>query len=392
MGMAASQARFLTLTARKSNVEYEGQQVNQERTSLANESSGLFNKMMALQVPTPPSATDFYNTRYTFEATGMDYSITSTTPRTDGRYDMTIAYKTTENTAKAYSVFGSMNFASGVPSSIDVRDKNCPIIVLTRNADGDYVDSTGKIDTNVKTIAKIAGEDLTSEDNAVFYKYRYGDSDKDTTYYISGTNMAALIKGANGASSYDISNTFSNGLSAFYITDQTVTKTLTAVGGFPETTSEGRFEELRVDEITSEGVDENVKKDMTSVLAHEMAHLFFDKFVYQKFGVSRVRWLDESFACRFENPYQKTAKIKVLEMCEYISKKYPNFNMDRLSAGIPNEFNHNDAYSMFRIIAIYIEKNGKERDWISVFDKGQGKVKKLSKTILNDAIHDIKRN
>jgi len=45
-----------------------------------------------------------------------------------------------------------------------------------------------------------------------------------------------------------------------------------------------------------------------------------------------------------------------------------------------------------RIIAIYIEKNGKERDWISVFDKGQGKVKKLSKTILNDAIHDIKRN
>ncbi len=260
MGMAASQARFLTLTARKSNVEYEGQQVNQERTSLANESSGLFNKMMALQVPTPPSATDFYNTRYTFEATGMDYSITSTTPRTDGRYDMTIAYKTTENTAKAYSVFGSMNFASGVPSSIDVRDKNCPIIVLTRNADGDYVDSTGKIDTNVKTIAKIAGEDLTSEDNAVFYKYRYGDSDKDTTYYISGTNMAALIKGANGASSYDISNTFSNGLSAFYITDQTVTKTLTAVGGFPETTSEGRFEELRVDEITSEGVDENVKK------------------------------------------------------------------------------------------------------------------------------------
>ncbi len=139
-------------------------------------------------------------------------------------------------------------------------------------------------------------------------------------------------------------------------------------------------------------IDENVKKDMTSVLAHEMAHLFFDKFVYQKFGVSRVRWLDESFACRFENPYQKTAKIKVLEMCEYISKKYPNFNMDRLSAGIPNEFNHNDAYSMFRIIAIYIEKNGKERDWISVFDKGQGKVKKLSKTILNDAIHDIKRN
>lgn len=35
MGMAASQARYLGLTARKTNVEYEGQQVNQQRTALA---------------------------------------------------------------------------------------------------------------------------------------------------------------------------------------------------------------------------------------------------------------------------------------------------------------------------------------------------------------------
>ena len=37
MGLAASQARFLGLTARKSNIEYEGQQVNQQRTALAEE-------------------------------------------------------------------------------------------------------------------------------------------------------------------------------------------------------------------------------------------------------------------------------------------------------------------------------------------------------------------
>ena len=35
MGMAASQARYLGLTARKTNVEYEGQQINQARTALA---------------------------------------------------------------------------------------------------------------------------------------------------------------------------------------------------------------------------------------------------------------------------------------------------------------------------------------------------------------------
>ena len=67
MGMAASQARFLGLTARKSNVEYQGQQVNQERTALANDSANLFNQMMALEVPTPPNTNDFTKTTYVLE-------------------------------------------------------------------------------------------------------------------------------------------------------------------------------------------------------------------------------------------------------------------------------------------------------------------------------------
>ena len=33
MGMAASQARYLGLTARKTNCEWEGQQINQARTA-----------------------------------------------------------------------------------------------------------------------------------------------------------------------------------------------------------------------------------------------------------------------------------------------------------------------------------------------------------------------
>ena len=39
MGMAASQARFLGLTARKNNVEFEGQQINQQRTALSNQTA-----------------------------------------------------------------------------------------------------------------------------------------------------------------------------------------------------------------------------------------------------------------------------------------------------------------------------------------------------------------
>jgi len=91
MGMAASQARFLGLTARKTNCEYEGQQVNQQRTALSNQSAGLFNQMLTLTVPTPPSATDYYTMRYSFEQGGQNYEIINYTSGTEaGKYDVTV--------------------------------------------------------------------------------------------------------------------------------------------------------------------------------------------------------------------------------------------------------------------------------------------------------------
>ena len=66
MGMAASQARYLALAARKSNCEYEGQQINQARLVLSNQSANLFNQMLGLTVPVPPSTQDFTKKQYSF--------------------------------------------------------------------------------------------------------------------------------------------------------------------------------------------------------------------------------------------------------------------------------------------------------------------------------------
>ncbi len=66
MGMAASQARYLALVARKSNCEYEGQQINQARTALSNQSANLFNQMLGLNVPVPPSTQDYTKQQYSF--------------------------------------------------------------------------------------------------------------------------------------------------------------------------------------------------------------------------------------------------------------------------------------------------------------------------------------
>ena len=66
MGMAASQARYLALTARKTNTEYEGQQINQARTALANQSANLFNRLLTMEVPNPPKTTDYTKVQYSY--------------------------------------------------------------------------------------------------------------------------------------------------------------------------------------------------------------------------------------------------------------------------------------------------------------------------------------
>ena len=86
MGMAASQARFLGLTARKTNVEYEGQQINQQRTTLANQSANYYNQLLGMTVPTPPSTADYTKTVYTFEDGNLSSSITALIAQPGGEY------------------------------------------------------------------------------------------------------------------------------------------------------------------------------------------------------------------------------------------------------------------------------------------------------------------
>lgn len=49
MGFAASQARYLALTARKSDLELAGQQINQSRLQLANVTNQLFTVVSNLE-------------------------------------------------------------------------------------------------------------------------------------------------------------------------------------------------------------------------------------------------------------------------------------------------------------------------------------------------------
>lgn len=88
MGMSATQARFLSLTARKSNVEFEGQQINQQRTTLSNESANYYSELCSMSVPTPPSIDDYTKVSYTFNDGAMTNTITSMIARGEGKYSI----------------------------------------------------------------------------------------------------------------------------------------------------------------------------------------------------------------------------------------------------------------------------------------------------------------
>lgn len=166
MGMAASQARFLGLTARKTNTEYEGQQVNQQRTALANQSAGLFNQMMVLEVPTPPNATDYHTMCYTYTQGNEKKEIISYSAKGDGTYDINVRTAT-----------NSINYNPVVFGGTDEGDDNVNgVKVYRQGTDPNYTyyatfgSSTVQQTLNKKTAA--ANDPIYPKDT-VYYEFSY---------------------------------------------------------------------------------------------------------------------------------------------------------------------------------------------------------------------------
>ena len=167
MGLAATQARYLGLTARKTNIEFEGQQVNQQRTVLANESAGLYHKLYSLNVPTPPNVTDFYKTTYSYSAGGTTYSINSwSTSSTDkNKYNVNVSYDKTSDV-------GYKSFTNGTIVSSGTANQ----YTISINSKNSIIDTSSTTKSSVIDNARGATTEGTY--------YTYTDSSSSTTYYL----------------------------------------------------------------------------------------------------------------------------------------------------------------------------------------------------------------
>ena len=130
MGLSASQARLLSLTARQSNLEYEGQQINQQRTTLSNESSNYYNSLLEMSVPVPPSTNDYTKIVYTFTIGGNEATVKEALPVVDGgNTSYLISYTTTLSTIgiaenESYKTSASAKNTKGVITTATEYDEN----------------------------------------------------------------------------------------------------------------------------------------------------------------------------------------------------------------------------------------------------------------------------
>lgn len=199
MGLAASQARFLGITARKSNIEYEGQQVNQQRTALAEEVNSLYSKLLALDVPVAPDTTEFYETNYSFEldnTAGLDgkYLVKSYYQNDDGTY-----YLNTERTFNKNVAVGTVLANSSIVPS---KDEQGNTVYTLNTTEGSYT-LKGNAQNSASMIALINdtyGEGTITDDSLYYYQDSEG-----LTHYMSSSAVEGYQPGAS-LSSYVSSN------------------------------------------------------------------------------------------------------------------------------------------------------------------------------------------
>ena len=281
MGMAASQARFLGLTARKTNVEYEGQQINQQRTALSNQSASYYTNLLGMNVPQPPSVQDYTKTIYSFTDGALNNQLTSLIAHADGSYTISYLRNYMDNDA----------IVAAVPSRI------------TRNADTTY--NVGGTKLRELGVADETDEyyHSLSEDNKkalladeLAYKeklnkdYSQGGDDTWLVRYVKNESTGAYVptyynKSVLDGATYDETNTSVSYIGAYTKGAAKVSEEIKGATAFMEQDSTGRYINISIEDnsgnLTTYALTTSTVTDDEAYNA-AMNQYEYDKAIYDK--------------------------------------------------------------------------------------------------------------
>ena len=269
MGLAASQARFLGLTARKSNVEYEGQQVNQQRTALANESASLYSQLTNLKVPTPPDIINYYTTEYSFKYNDVTYTMSALPVRnSNGTYSVGLTYDATVANFKELDSMTGIDFSNAQISTLaqypdlkkflgDKYDDNEQIKMMTSNKN--YYYQIGA-DSDAKTYQYFANQvtyNMVSNNASLKYN-QAGEYESITIPELSEEPISVSTTTRQDSTAYDLAmNDYQKEYNEYE-------KTIAAINAKTETIQQqDKTLELRLKQLDTE--QEAVQTEMDAV-------------------------------------------------------------------------------------------------------------------------------
>ncbi len=122
-------------------------------------------------------------------------------------------------------------------------------------------------------------------------------------------------------------------------------------------------------------------------LLHETVHLYFDNYVYKKYDIPRVRWLDESFATYLDGSQQELSLQDLKNTCKNI--KIEDFDMNILDDIEKVKTERLNGYDAFKIIGYYIFNRHIEKEMLDTLKSDFKKIRLIGKDILKKSIDFI---
>lgn len=228
MGMSASQMRYCLISGKKTDVEFEGQQINQQRTTLATETSTYNTQLLDLNVPTAPSADSYTTTNYTFVANGNNYNIKGTTYNAaTGTYTINttndivgsaaqrglalynsitnngVTTYTTGTSASTQTNLSLINLTTGDPL-VNARDTTNMALIYGKNFDQPTYSTTvggtalNRLDTTNAAISTalqtVYGTNYNA--NTAYYSYNTTNGGNTVVNYVAATDINATTHAA----------------------------------------------------------------------------------------------------------------------------------------------------------------------------------------------------
>lgn len=136
-------------------------------------------------------------------------------------------------------------------------------------------------------------------------------------------------------------------------------------------------------------LDENKPYEKFTTLAHETFHILFSKFIYEKYNISRIVWLDEALASSFDGTTEKLIKNNTFK--DIVNKlinneKLPKLNNLSFAKGniVSDEYN---GYDLFKVVGRYLIET---KSNLLSYIKNEEQILNDGETLLDESINYFK--